>query len=214
MKKVGILGSGQVAKTLGDGFLKYGYSVMLGSRDKNKLNDWLSSAKGDATVGSFEETAQFGDMIVLSVSGKAAIKAIELAGPEHMIGKTIIDVTNPIADKPPQNGVIQFFTTLNESLMELLQERFSGLNFVKAFNSVGNAYMVDPDFDSKPTMFICGNNDGAKADVKDVLDKFGWETEDMGMATAARVIEPLCILWCIPGMLNNQWNHAFKLLKQ
>jgi predicted dinucleotide-binding enzyme len=97
--------------------------------------------------------------------------------------------------------------------MEELQSAFPDANFVKAFNSVGNVFMVNPKFESKPTMFICGNNAGAKKEVIHILDLFGWETADMGAAEAARAIEPLCILWCIPGFLENKWTHAFKLLK-
>jgi len=73
--------------------------------------------------------------------------------------------------------------------------------------------MIDPDFELKPTMFICGNSDQAKSDVSGLLAKVGWDVEDMGKAEAARAIEPLCMLWCIPGFLGNNWNHAFKLLK-
>lgn len=127
--------------------------------------------------------------------------------------KTVIDTSNPIADAPPENGVLKFFTTLEESLLEQLQTQFPEIHFVKAFNSVGNAFMVDPSFKEKPSMFICGNNDNSKKEVTHILDQFGWETEDMGKATAARAIEPLCMLWCIPGMLRGQWNHAFRLVK-
>ena len=105
------------------------------------------------------------------------------------------------------------FTTLDKSLMEDLQSEFPEANFVKAFNSIGSAFMVNPDFDEKPTMFICGNNDQSKKAVTEILDKFGFEVEDMGKAESARAIEPLCMLWCIPGFLKNDWAHAFKLLK-
>jgi hypothetical protein len=122
-------------------------------------------------------------------------------------------VTNPIADEPPVNGVLKFFTTLDESLMERLQREFDTVRFVKAFNSVGNARMVNPQYKSgKPTMFICGNDEAAKKTVHGILDQFGWETADMGKAESARAIEPLCMLWCIPGFLRNEWTHAFKLL--
>jgi predicted dinucleotide-binding enzyme len=97
--------------------------------------------------------------------------------------------------------------------MEQLQNAFPEANFVKAFNCVGNAFMIDPKFESKPTMFICGNNDNAKLEVAALLEEVGWESADFGKVQSARAIEPLCILWCIPGMLNNQWSHAFKLLK-
>ena len=213
MKKVGILGSGIVARTLGNGFLKHGYEVMLGTRDAGKLAEWKEQGGGKAHTGNFEETAKFGEMIVLAVKGSAAADVLEQAGPQNLQGKTVIDTTNPIADGAPENGVLQFFTDFQESLMEALQERFPEIHFVKAFSCVGNAYMVEPKFTEQPTMFLCGNNDAAKKEVSDVLGKFGWEIEDMGKDTAARAIEPLCMLWCIPGFLQGRWNHAFKLVK-
>lgn len=214
MQKVGIIGSGAVARALGLGFVQKGHEVMLSSRDVQKLADWQEQAGHHAQTGSFEEAARFGDIVVLAVSGKAAAEAIEMAGPQNLKGKTVIDTTNPIAEAPPQDGVLRFFTSLEESLIEILQERFPDIHFVKAFNSVGNASMVDPKFrEGKPSMFICGNNQEAKKTVSSVLLNFGWEVEDMGKATAGRAIEPLCMLWCIPGFLQNQWSHAFKLLK-
>jgi len=125
----------------------------------------------------------------------------------------VIDTTNPIADQPPVNGVMHFFTSLESSLMERLQKIVPNAGFVKAFNSVGSMFMIDPKFELRPTMFICGNNDAAKKEVRGLLEMVGWEAEDMGNAEAARAIEPLCILWCIPGMRENKWNHAFKLMK-
>ena len=99
--------------------------------------------------------------------------------------------------------------------MEELQSMFTKANFVKAFNSIGSAFMVNPDFNGeKPTMFICGNDEKAKKEVSELLSKFGFEVEDMGKVEAARAIEPLCMLWCIPGFLKNEWTHAFKLLKK
>jgi predicted dinucleotide-binding enzyme len=126
-----------------------------------------------------------------------------------------VDVTNPIRDdRPPVHGVLPFFTTLDESLMERLQKRVPEARFVKAFSCVGNAQMVDPRIPGgPPTMFICGNDAGAKAEVRAILDRFGWDTEDLGAAEAARAIEPLCILWCIPGFNRNSWGHALKLLR-
>ncbi len=132
----------------------------------------------------------------------------------NLSGKPVIDATNPIADAPPVNGVLKFFTSHDQSQMEKLQREFADAKFVKAFNSVGAAFMVNPSFQGgKPTMFICGNDDGAKKTVTRILDQFGWETADMGKVEAARAIEPLCMLWCIPGLLRNEWSHAFKLLR-
>ncbi len=139
---------------------------------------------------------------------------LALAGAENLKGKKVVDVTNPIADGPPVNGVLRFYTTLDESQMERLQRAYPEARFVKAFNSVGAACMVNPTFQGgKPTMFICGNDETAKKSVTKILDQFGWETEDMGRAEAARAIEPLCMLWCIPGFARNDWVHAFKLLR-
>ena len=210
--KVGIIGSGVVAQSLAIGFIKHGHETMLGTRNPSKLDEFVSAYPA-AKTGSFADTARFGKFIVLAVKGTAAENAMREAGPENMKGKTVMDTTNPIADAPPENGVLKFFTSLDESLLERLQQAFPDIHFVKAFNSVGNALMVDPQFkNGKPTMFICGNDDGAKKVVAEIVEQFGWELADMGRAEAARAIEPLCILWCIPGFLNNQWSHAFKLL--
>ena len=213
MKKIGIIGSGIVAQTLGGGFLKHDYQVMLGTSDKSKLAEWQKGAGEKATVGSFAETAKFGEIIVLAVKGTVAKNALGLMGHQNLKNKTVIDTTNPIADAPPANGVLKYFSSLDRSLMEELQETVPDANFVKAFNSVGNTFMVDPSFKSKPTMFICGNNKEAKKEVSAIIDQFGWEAADFGMAESARAIEPLCMLWCIPGLSNNEWTHAFKLLK-
>lgn len=213
--KVGILGSGIVGQTLGSGFIKHGHQVKIGTSNPNKLDTWLKSSGSNASVGSFTEAASFGEIIVLAVKGTAAISVLEKAGSKNLINKTIIDATNPIEEVPPVNGVLKFFTDQNYSLMEELQSNYPESNFVKAFSCVGNALMVNPDFGGqKPTMFIAGNNDNSKNSVKNILDTFGWEIEDMGKAEAARAIEPLCILWCIPGFLENRWMHAFKLLKK
>lgn len=211
--KIGVLGSGDVGKTLANGFIKHGYDVMLGSRDKEKLSEWKNKTE-KGKIGNFSETAAFGDLVVLAVRGSAAKEALNLAGKENLRNKTIIDTTNPISEEQPENGVLKFFTSLDNSLMEQLQKEHKESNFIKAFNSIGNAFMVNPKFKEKPTMFICGDNEGSKKEACEILEKFGFEVEDMGMAESARAIEPLCMLWCIPGFLRNEWSHAFKLLKE
>lgn len=213
--KAGIIGSGIVGRVLASAFLKEGYDVMLGTRDINKeeVVKWKNE-NTDGLLGSFQETAQFGEIIVLAVGGLVVEDAITLAGKEHFSDKVVIDATNPIAAVPPDNGVLKYFTTLEESLMEKIQNLIPDAKVVKAFNSVGNAFMYKPKFPGGiPTMFICGNDEEAKKTVIGILTSFGWETEDMGKVEAARAIEPLCILWCIPGFIRNQWTHAFKLLK-
>ena len=212
--KIGVLGSGVVAQTLAGGFLKHGYEVTMGTRDAAKLADWRAH-NPKAHVGSFSEAAAFGEAMVLAVKGAAASEVLSAAGSQNLAGKLVMDTCNPIADVPPNKGVLRFFTTLDESLMERLQKEFPSAHLVKAFNSVGAARMVNPEFKAgKPTMFICGVDAGAKAAATRILDDFGWETADMGGVEAARAIEPLCMLWCIPGFLRNQWTHAFKLLNE
>lgn len=214
MKKIGVLGSGQVGEVLADGFLRHGYDVMRGSREPGKMQEWKPAKGGKAKIGGFADTAKFGEIVVLAVRGSAAESVIEMAGPENLAGKTVIDTTNPIGDEPPTNGVLHYFTTLNESLMERLQRKVPHANFVKAFSCVGNAYMVNPELPGgPPSMFICGNSEAAKADVKDILIRFGWDIEDLGAVESARAIEPLCMLWCIPGFVQNRWAHAYKVLR-
>ncbi len=211
--KIGVLGSGGVAKTLASGFLKHGHEVTVGSRTPQKLAGWADE-NPKASTGTFAEAARFGSLVVLAVKGAAAAEALRLAGAENLKGKPVADTCNPIEDAPPENGVLRFLTRMNESLMEQLQREFPEAHLVKAFNSVGSTRMVDPHFAAgRPTMFICGNNEAAKKTVAGVLDEFGWDVADMGGAEAARAIESLCMLWCIPGFLHNQWTHAFKLLQ-
>ncbi len=213
-QKIGVIGSGQVGETLANGFLKHGHEVMRGSREPAKLEAWKGKAGEHASTGTFAEAAAFGEVVVLAVKGTAAIAAAE--GCEgKLAGKTVLDTTNPIADAPPEDGMLRFFTGPNESLMEQLQAKFPDVKFVKAFSCVGGGNMVNPDFGgTKPTMFICGDDAAAKATASTILDAFGWEIEDMGTSKGARAIEPLCITWCAPGFLHNRWTHAFKVLKK
>jgi hypothetical protein len=212
--KIGIIGSGIVGQTLALGFEKHGYKVMIGTRIVRKLENWKNESSFHGLIGNFSETAAFGDILILAVKGSAAEEALKLSGKENHADKIVIDTTNPIADAPPANGVLQFFTGQNESLMERLQASFPHLRLVKAFSCIGSAHMVNPDFsEGKPSMFICGNDEAAKKEVRKILDLFGFLTEDMGKAEAARAIEPLCILWCIPGFIENRWNHALRMLK-
>lgn len=204
--KVGILGTGIVGQTLGRGLKGLGYDVQIGSRTTHSVDNW------DGPVGTFAQVADWAELVILALKGSAAEVVVSQVKAK-IAGKTVIDTTNPLADLPPEDGVVKYFTGPNESLMEHLQAATPEAHFVKAFNSVGTAVMVNPKYEAgKPTMFICGNNQQAKAEVTDILTKLGWETEDLGGVKSARAIEPLCILWCIPGFMHNSWAHAFKLL--
>src|SRR5258707_4092606 len=163
--KVGVLGSGDVAKVLASGFLKHGHDVMMGTRTASKLADWVKqNPKG--SVGDFAGAAQFADLVLLAVKGTVALDALRAAGAANLAGKVVIDATNPIADAPPVNGVVKFFTNLDESLMERMQREFPSARFVNAFSSVGNSFFVNPQFkEGKSTMFICCNDEASKQTV-------------------------------------------------
>ena len=210
--KIGIIGSGVVAQTLAAGFIKHGHAVTLGTRDVSKLADFAVRTPG-ARVASSAEAAAFGDVVVLAVKGSAALQAARDAG-AGLDGKPVLDATNPIGDAAPVDGVLPYFTGKNESLLEWLQDAHPKARFVKAFNSVGAGRMIDPDFGgTRPTMFIAGNDPQAKAATAALLEQVGWDAADMGSAVAARAIEPLAMLWCIPGFREGSWMHAFKLLR-
>jgi predicted dinucleotide-binding enzyme len=214
-RRIGVIGSGTVGETLANGFLKLGYEVQRASREPKKLAGWKEKAGPRASIGTNAEAARFGELIVLAVKGDAAESAVKACSTEALGDKVVIDACNPIAESAPEQGVLKFFTGPNESLMERLQKLAPRARFVKAFSSVGALLMVNPDFGgTRPTMFLCGNDPKARIAVREILDQFGWETEDLGGAMAARAIEPLCMLWCIPGFLHNRWSHAFKLLRK
>jgi len=215
--KIGIIGSGHVGITLASGLSELGHEVLLGTGTPDKQSDLRAQVGDKVTVGSFEDAAKHGDLVIFAVKGTKAEEIMKKLAPQ-LAGKTVIDTTNPIADAPPVDGVVQYFTDNSQSLFERLVAIAPDAKLVKAFNSVGNGVMVRPDFTTDggsvlPTMFICGDDQGAKKQVTSLLAELGWEAADMGSPVAARAIEPLCMLWCIPGMLTNEWGHAFKLLK-
>jgi predicted dinucleotide-binding enzyme len=211
-RRFGVLGSGEVGQALARGIAADGHEVRIGSRTPGKLSQFSKSSRIPA--GSFAEVAAWGEALVLAVAGSAAADAIELAGVENLARKLVIDTTNPISGEPPEDGVLRYFTGPNESLMERLQSAYPAARFVKAFNSVGSDLMVHPILSGgPPTMFYCGNDAAAKAIVAQLLERLGWEAADMGSAVAARALEPLAQLWCIPGFREDQWTHAFRLLR-
>lgn len=220
--KIGVIGTGIVGDTLSNGFLAKGYAVQRASREPAKLQGWLDGTKrvasigatspGAASIGGLAETAAWADIVVLAVKGLGAEDAVAAAGPANLAGKLVLDATNPIADGPPKNGALRFFTGGDESLLERLQARAPEAKFVKAWNSVGAYLMVDPKLPSAPSMFICGADAEAKQRTAAILQAFGWESVDVGGVEMGHAVEALCILWCAPGFLRNDWAHAFKYL--
>jgi predicted dinucleotide-binding enzyme len=211
--KIGIIGSGGVAQTLGKAYLEKGYEVKLGTRDAKKLAEWAENAGENALIGSFAEAGEFGDVVFVAVSGSAALDAVNLAGADNLKGKTVIDVTNPLdfsEGVPPR-----FTATLGNSLGEQIQNALPEANVVKAFNTMGAPIMVDPKFgDQAATHFIAGNDENAKAETKKLAEEFGWEVEDLGGIEQAFFLEAFASMYINYAFKHNQWMQAFKLLKK
>jgi 8-hydroxy-5-deazaflavin:NADPH oxidoreductase len=210
--KVGIVGSGDVGKKLGDSFVDLGHSVKIGTRDTGEIAEWASRHGSHASVGSFADAARFGEIVIIATSWAGTQNAIEMAGLENMVGKVVIDVTNPLdfSAMPPKLAVGH-----TDSAGEIVQRLLPEAMVVKAFNIVGNPHMYKPNFsEGRPTMFICGNDDSAKKIVTDILTAFGWESVDIGGIEGSRLLEPLAMLWIAYYFRTNTGNHAFKLLRK
>ena len=214
--KIGVLGTGAVGSVLGAGLIKLGHEVKIGSRDpkSDKLKEWMAKNGAKASADTFAEAAAFGEMIVLATLWTGTENALKLAGANNFTGKVVIDCTNPLVFNNP-GGPPNLALAHTDSGGEQVQRWLPKARVVKAFNMVGNAHMVNPDFPGgPPDMFICGNDANAKERVTDILKQFGWSVIDIGGIEGARLLEPLCILWVLYGMKTGSWNHAFKLLRK
>ena len=212
--KIGILGTGDVGRALGTGFAVLGHEVKMGSRhpEQAKVREWLKKTGPKASAGTFSEAAAFGEIAVLAVAWTGAENAIDLAGPENLAGKVVIDVTNPLDFS---SGALRLAVGHTDSAGEMVQRWMPQAKVVKTFNHVGYAHMVNPKFtDGPPTMFLCGNDGSAKRKVALLLEAFGWSVIDIGGIESSRYLEPLAALWITYGSRTNTWNHAFRLLRK
>ncbi len=210
--RIAILGTGNVGRSLANGFLKTGHEVMMGAREPGnaKAREWASGAGAGASSGTFADAARFGELAVLATLWDGTENALRLAGPSNLAGKILIDATNPLKGAPPALALGH-----TDSGGEQVQRWVPGARVVKAFNTVGHAHMVHPQFPGgPPDMFICGNDASAKTAVTEILTSFGWGTIDVGGIEGSRLLEPMCILWVNYGIRTNTWNHAFKLLRK
>jgi predicted dinucleotide-binding enzyme len=211
---IGILGTGDVGRALGRAFIALGDGVKMGARDvrNEKAVAWAQEVGGKGSVGTFGDAAAFGEVVVLATLGVANESAITMAGPEHFRGKVLIDATNPLefsAGMPPKLAV-----SGNDSGGERVQRLLPDTYVVKAFNTVGNAFMFRPDFPGgPPDMFICGNDNDGKMKVAAILKDFGWGVVDVGGIECSRYLEAMCMVWVLSAMQTGNWNQAFKLLK-
>jgi 8-hydroxy-5-deazaflavin:NADPH oxidoreductase len=212
--RVGVLGSGEVGRRLAAGFRSRGHDVMIGSRDPGRaeLGEWLSGDGAGIEAGAFAQAAEHGELLVLAVLGNAAEEAITAAGTKNFSGKVVIDAMNPLdfsGGFPPKLSIMG-----EDSLGERVQRALPDAKVVKAFNTIGNPYFVDPRFsEGEPTMLIAGDDEGAKRTVTDALADFGWsDTFDIGGIEGSRELEAICIAWVKIGGARGSWDHGFKLL--
>lgn len=209
--RVGVLGSADVGKAFARAFASRGHEVMIGSRDPAKLAEFVGDNSG-VRSGDNEQTARFGDLIVIATRFDGTKNALELAGAENFAGKVVIDATNPLRFTPGRGPELSlgFDTSAGEEVQRWLPDA----NVVKAFNTVGNAHFADPSFpDGPPTMFLAGDDEAAKATVSDVVESFGWEPLDVGGIRESRYLEPMALVWIHYAFTSGTWNHAFKLLR-
>lgn len=210
--KVGILGSGNVAKALGRGFLREGHEVMLGSREAAKLAPWVRESGKAASGGTFSETARFAELAVIAVNGVKAVDAIQSAGADHFNGKVVLDATNPL---DMTGGVPKLVGGLGSSSGELVQKTLPRAFVVKGFNTVGNAHFHKPEFaGGPPDMFICGDDEKAKERIAGICRAFGWNAIDVGSIALSHYLEATAMIWIITAYTGGHWNQAFKLLRK
>jgi len=212
---IGILGTGDVARSLAAGFLQLGHAVRLGTRDpkSDKVKQWLAGAGKSASAGTFADTAAFGDIVVLATLWSGTENALTLAGRKPFTGKVVIDATNPLVFTPGAPPGLALGHT--DSGGEQVQRWLPEARVVKCFNMVGHAHMVSPSFPGgPPDMFICGNDAAAKETVVKLLTQLGWPSTDLGGIEFARLLEPLCLLWVAYGVRTGGWNHALKMLRR
>jgi predicted dinucleotide-binding enzyme len=213
--QVGILGSGGVGQDLGLGFISLGHEVKMGSRNpaKAEIKAWLAKAGKKASAGTFAEAAAFGELAVFAIRWTGAESAISLAGRGNFAGKVVIDTTNPLQAKP--NALPWLAIAGDDSASEQVQRWLPKAKVVKAFNSVNHAHMFKPSFaGGPPDMFICGDDASARETVAGICREFGWGVVDMGKLEAARLLEPLAMIYIRNAIQTNDWNCAFKLLKK
>ncbi len=212
--KIGIIGSGVVARSFGKGLIGAGHSVMLGSRDpsKKELQEWLSQNSKQGQVGSVKETADYGELTILAVAGHAAAEVLTSVKTE-LAGKIVIDLTNPLVFGEDGSPGLSIGHT--DSGGEIAQRAVPASLVVKTLNIINHEHMIQPKYEQGiPIMFLCGNNDQAKQQVTEFLKELGWQDIiDLGGIEKSRVLEPLCLLWVDYGVIKGTWDHAFAILQ-
>jgi len=211
--KIGIIGSGDVAQSLGEGLIKAGHTVMLGSRDtdKKELSGWRKKGDKKHNLGSTTQAAAYGETVFLAVAWHAAEDILAQVRPE-LAGKVVIDVTNPLVFNEGEPPALSVGHTMSAG--EIVQASLPDSHVIKTLNTINHKNMAFPKFaEGLPIMFVCGNNQSAKNATRDLLAELGWEDMlDIGSIEKSRLLEPLCLLWLEYGVARNTWDHAFAVL--
>src|SRR6185369_10942935 len=211
--KIGILGTGDVGRALGTGFVKHGHEVKIGSREagNEKAEAWKQETGDKALTGTFADAAAFGEIVIVSTLWTGTENALRLAGHDNFKGKTVIDTINPLDFSTGAPRLAVSGTSAGEEVQKWLPDS----HVVKAFNIVGKAHMVDPQFPGgPPDMFIAGNDAGAKETVSGILKDFGWDVVDLGGIESSRYLESMAMVWILHYFQTKNGNHAFKFLRK
>ncbi len=215
--RIGVLGTGAVGHALGGKLVELGHEVMMGSREVNneKAVAWAEEAGDQGQQGNFADAAAFGEVVVNATAGVASLDALKAAGADNLSGKVLIDVANPLdysQGMPPTLSVCN-----TDSLAEQIQREYPEVKVVKALNTINAGLMVAPQsIEESHTVFVCGNDDEAKAQVRDLLVSFGWPPEDvldLGDITAARGTEMYLPLWLRLAGATESWMVNVKVVR-
>ena len=197
--RIGVLGTGSVGRGIADKLVELSHDVTMGSRsaDSEALGEWLAGTDDGARGGTFADAAATAELVFNCTAGSASLAALEAAGPENLAGKVLVDVSNPLdfsQGMPPTLSVCN-----DDSLGERIQAAFPAARVVKSLNTINNQVMTDPErLPGAHNVFVCGNDEGAKATVRELLGAFGWAEEqivDLGDISAARGTEMYLPFW-------------------
>ncbi|MFN2525776.1 MAG: NADPH-dependent F420 reductase [Actinomycetota bacterium] len=207
--RVGVLGSGTVGRAIAGKLASLGHEVLIGTRDVQALMGrtepdergrepfahWQKANPG-VKPATFSDTAAHAEVVVNATNGAASLEALAAAGEENLAGKLLIDISNPLDvshGMPPS-----LFVSNTDSLAEQIQRAFPEAKVVKSLNTVTATVMVDPSLlgDGEHAIFLSGNDDDAKSQVREILESFGWhQVIDLGDITTARGPEMYLPLW-------------------
>ncbi len=211
---IGVLGSGAVGQVLAKGYREAGHNVTIGTRDRSKLGRLQQGSRRERGKLSEGGRQARGEVIIFAVLGVGAQEAIQLAGAENFKAKLVLDTTNPLDFSkgfPPS-----LFVGHTDSLGERIQRWMPGAHVVKAFNTMGNPHMIKPHYgDGTPTHFIAGDDAGAKKKATELLNEVGWkDVQDLGPISSSRLLESLCLAWCLIYGATGSGDHVFALLRK